>query len=402
MNTPAEKSSTNRFSASRLIAWMGMIVFVLSSAYAVGYAFYKPVRNWDMVAYVGSAIAWGEKDPSEIHRRTLEDIKPVIWDWYYKQISEENQLSNDPAHFFQALPFYQVKPFYVGTVWLMHQSGLTSTYAQATWVVSALCFAVMAGLILLWKPEQLNRGLWLLAVVALYWLGPWPLASLAWYSTPDAMATLFLFAGVAALLSRRWPVAGILLLVLAVLARPDTLLMALMIAAGSFLLPREDAPLSPVQALVLGGAAFAAYAVTQHLAGSYGYTKLFSYTFIQRVPNPVEVEAHLTLEKYFRVLMRNIPPLLKDVRLIVLAVLSVIAAFAYWMRPAAKRIYPWLLVLAWGNFVARYALYPAWWEYRYYYINNLMVMMACAEMIPPYACVLWQRIKQHKASINNT
>jgi hypothetical protein len=80
--------------------------------------------------------------------------------------------------------------------------------------------------------------------------------------------------------------------------------------------------------------------------------------------------------------------------------LSVLAVFCHFMRPAAGRVWPWVLALAWINYGVRLALYPAWWEYRYYYVNYLIALTAIAEMTPPYALARWQWLRARWSRFN--
>jgi hypothetical protein len=384
-------------------AWLALCIgaFVAAFSTATVLGFLEPYTNWDMVAYVGSAISWTEDEPQVIYQRTLEDIKPVVWDWWYKDITEHTVFSKKAEHFVQHLPFYTTKPVYVGSVWLLRALNITDTYSAGTWVVSALCFIGLSVLLLLWRTEHMNRGAWLLMLVALCWLGNYPLASLARFSTPDAMSTLVLFAAIGALFQWKKPWLGVALLVLNVLVRPEMAIFAVMVAAMCMVMEKAYAPLDYMKSAALAGASTVVYVAVQKLAGAYGFKKLFYYSLVNPMPNPAEVEVHLTLKNYTDALTLGLKNIFADPRLVPLLVLSALAVVCYAMRPVASRVYPWLLLLAWGNFAIRFLIFPVWWDYhRYYWINYLLIILASGEMMSPYLQALWQKLLKHRAEID--
>lgn len=379
-------------------AWFALCLclFAVSFGIATARGFLKPYANWDMVAYVGSAISWQERNPAIIHQKTLEDIKPVVLDRRYKEIAEENALSKNPQHFVQNLPFYATKPVYVASVWLLHKAGFTHTYAAATWIVAALSFGGLAVLLLLWRPEYMNRGIWLLALSTLCWFGTPPFGELARFSTPDSMGAAAIFAAFLALFRLQRPYLGVALMLLSILIRPEAVIFAVMTAAMCFVMGRALSPLTRAQSVVMAISATILYLSIQKLFGNYGYEKFFHYTFVNRVPNPAEVEVHLTLANYLGALAEGLNNIFTDARLLPLLALSVAAVLCHLMLPPTKRLYPWLLLLAWGNYAVRFMLNPAWRDYRFHSINYILILMASGEMISPYLEMWWERLKKRR------
>lgn len=381
-------------------AWLALCIalYVAAFGYATVRGVLQPALNWDMVAYVGTVVSWETHGVQTLYERTMADVKQVVPGWYYKQITQTIPLSTTPEHFAQQLPIYRIKPLYVGLTWLTHAAGIAPTLSQATSLVSAASFAALALVLLYWKPRQLGRSSWLLALFALGWLGEWPLVSLARLSTPDALATLLLTAGVTALLKHYRALAAALLL-LAVAARVESLLMVLMLAGFSFAFLRMEL-FTRVQAVLLGAGVAALYLLIQHFAQPYPYSTLFYYSFIHKTPTPAEYTGGLSWQQYSGVLKWGVQKLIVDARFQAMCALSLLAAFSWYMRPQGERLYAWLLVLAWANLMLRFVLYPAWGDTRYFYSNYLLMLISCAELLPPYFAALWGKVQRHRAEMN--
>lgn len=363
----------------RRMYWIAAALFVASFGIATGRGLLKPYTNWDMVAYVGSAISWQERDPATIHSMMLADVREAVSDWRYREIAEENPLSNDPERFVQHLPFYVNKPLYIGVVRLIRASGLTNTYSAATWTASALSMAALAALLWFWPTEHVNRIVWLLLVAAFCWFGNHPFSTLARFSTPDAMGTLALLASFLIWRRRRRPYWGIAASLIAILIRPEAVILVVMCAVF-FVLARSVAPLSRRQSVVMALCACALYGAVQVISGAYGYEKYFSYTYIYRTPEPALATAPATFSAYWNALLTGVKGLHADSRLIPSLIASGLAAYC-WRRRRLTGVYPWLLLLAWSNYAVRFLLSPAWNEYRYYAINYLLILIAVSEMV---------------------
>lgn len=367
--------------SAKLCYALSLLAFIASFGIATALGFLKPYTNWDMVAYVGAAVSWQEKEPAAIHQKTLQDVEQGVSLRWRKEIAETNPRSANPEHFVQNLPFYSNKPVYIATLWLVRAAGLTSTYTAATWTVAAISFACLGLLLLLWRPENVNRTLWLLLLAAFCWFGNYPLSNVARFSTPDSMAMVSIVGAFLSLLRWQRPRLGIALMMAAILIRPETVILAVMMAALFLAMDKSQAPLGRAQSLVLGFSAVVLYFLIQNLVGGYGYEKFFYYTYVNGIPNPAEVEVHLKLSDYLQALFGGLKNIFSDSRLLPSIILSAAAAGFYFLQRPARSVYPWLLLLAWGNYAVRFLLLPSWQEYRYYSINYLLILIASAEMI---------------------
>jgi hypothetical protein len=363
--------------------WFGfsIVAFIASFGIATVLGFLKPYTNWDMMAYVGSVISWQEKEPAIIHQKTLQDVEQGVSYKWRKEIAETTTRSNTPEYFAQNLPFYTTKPIYLAAVWLIHATGATETYAAATWVVAAISFVGLSILLLLWKPENFNHTIWLIILAAFCWFGNHPLSSLARFSTPDSMSVSVIFGAFLALFRWRRPNLGIALILATLLVRPETAILAVMMAALFFVMKKSQAPITKLQSLIMGILAILMHFSLQGFFGGYGYEKFFYYSYINGIPNPAEVQVHLNLKDYMHATLWGLKNIASDSRLLPFLILSAAAAFFHFLRRPAQSIYPWLLLLAWGHYMVRFLLLPAWQEYRFYSINYILILIASCEMI---------------------
>jgi hypothetical protein len=360
-----------------------LVAFLASYGIATALGFLKPYRNWDMVAYTGAAISWHESDPEVVYQKTLQDVGCVVSTQQYKEITE-NLLSINAENFRQNLPFYTSKPVYVAGVRLIRWAGLSRTYSAATWILAALSFGGFAVLLLWWRSEYIHRSIWLLVLAAFCWFGNHPLSILARYSTPDSMALITVFGSFLSLFKLKRPFLGIILMLLAILIRPEMAVLAVMLAAVCFVMEKSVTPVARAQSVVLGISAIVLFFSIQAIFGGYGYQKFFYYTYVHIIPNPADVEVHLKLTDYWLGLMTGLRNIFTDSRLLPFFFLSLVAVFLHFQRRPGRSVYPWLLLLGWGNYAVRFLLLPAWRDYRFYSINYLLILIACCEMIAAY------------------
>jgi hypothetical protein len=365
--------------------------------YAAVTGFISPYYNWDMLGYVGSVTAWQEKDSHAIYVKTMATVKENIPGWIYQDYIS-NPLSAEDKAFVQELPFYQVKPLYNGLIWLVHQTGIA--LPPATWIISATSFTALALLLFLWPPSYMAREIWLLLVVALTYLWPWPMASLARLSTPDSICTLLTTAVLYSwLVCRSFPL-FFALCCAAVLARPDALIFcsALAVYFSLFSPARNRMSIYSAASLVL--LLCATYIATSRLAHNYGLERWFIFTFIEKVPYPAEVTRHLTPELYWEALSPSAILFLSLGRTMAMLTVSLLACICHYLKPAeGNRLWLHLLLLAWGCITVRFLMFPAWGEDRYYFCYYLPILFASGELITPYLAALWRLLQTHRQKI---
>lgn len=227
---PALDAETRALPASGLgiAAWLSIALYLAFCSVTLINAVARPIANWDMLAYVGSAVRQGgETRPDIIHARAFETVKARVTPAQWAELTEpglyRRTQASDPAAFVSMLPMYEVKGGYVRAL------AFASRFADPVAVMRTVSLISVAALlaVLAWAFHRLGAlPLLGLTVPALALLRVQDLASM---STPDAPVAALAVAAMALVATRRgghvrWLVAA--LLVAAVLLRPDMLVVA--------------------------------------------------------------------------------------------------------------------------------------------------------------------------------
>ena len=251
----------------------------------------EPFYNWDLIPYV--AIAHGSDDPALRQQQTLRSIEQQVPAQHHAILLAGNdyrqQVASDPEVLTQQLPFYRVKPLYPALLGVLQRAGIDPVPASL-WLSRAAYLAV-ALLLAAWL-LRLFPPLAALALGLLLLTQPW-LINLARYSTPDALALLLLLAGMLLLLERRHP-SGWLLLLVAVAARPDTVILLALI--GGWAIYHRLPHWRWAATAVVAGAAL--YLLQGALAGSYSWRVLFHHSLVASLTHPAHFVPQLTTANY--------------------------------------------------------------------------------------------------------
>ncbi len=260
-----------------------------------------PLYNWDLVSYVGLAIAYEEDDPAVIHRRTIETLTselpgPVVLSLIGGPLTQARLA--DPAAFDQFMAFHRGRVLYTLPVYLLHKLGGVEL-TRATWWISRGAWLALACLLCLWSARAVGFEAGLVLGTALAH-APWLVTQMS-FSSPDLLATLLACLGVYLLVERRRDAAGAAVLTAGILARPDALILCLLLAAALWHRAREAGPTRRLLALWAGAVVLLHLALVR-FAGSYGWWPLFRMVFVEREPYPASIDPRIDLGLYWDVL----------------------------------------------------------------------------------------------------
>jgi hypothetical protein len=267
------------------------------------YALYRPAANWDIVAYVATAHSWQGMSGQALSDATYADLRAYLTPAQSYDVTGagdpslsgnvyRHTVATDPTSLQQQIPFYAVKPLYLALMLALDAVGVA--LPLSTVVISVLAYAATGLLLFAWIARH-RRPLTALVLAGLIVASP-PFAVLASLSTPDALA-LALIAGAAfAFAELRRPAVMIALLALAVLARPNAAVFAiLLLGAGVAAADGSRVRLHPLVALgaavLVGGLVLG----VSRLVGGYSYTLLFSHTFFGLLAYPARGAPPLAL-----------------------------------------------------------------------------------------------------------
>lgn len=195
-----------------------------------GIVFATPAWGFDVVCYAGAARSWLGEAPAQAHAnvyRELASTAPADAVHAIRSLSEYRQTVAASAEaFLVQLPMYSVKALYVAIIAAIVQLGGNSIIAP--FQISAVAYGGFACLVLLAIarvasiPAMLAVGLPLL-------LSP-PFLEVGRLPTADALSASIIFGGAYALVFTDRPLIGAGLVFLAIVTRPNNVILGLALA----------------------------------------------------------------------------------------------------------------------------------------------------------------------------
>ncbi|MEW6511982.1 MAG: hypothetical protein AB1428_13605 [Bacteroidota bacterium] len=190
----------------------------------------RPLYNWDILPYMGLALAFENPEPITLHARTYAAARAEIPPAKFAALTDSmhafrGKAARDPFFFREQLRLYAVKPLYVQAVRLCAAVGIPLT--RATVMPSALSYVVLCLLLLVWI-ARIMPGLSGIVVSGTLAVLPFLLEA-AGSSTPDLLCGLLLLSGTYMLMERERVSMGLALLTGGVLSRLDAVLFAVAI-----------------------------------------------------------------------------------------------------------------------------------------------------------------------------
>ena len=379
--TPAlAPRSGSRWLTSAVGAWVAMVAVVL---FISGYALYRPAPDTDLLFYVATVHQWEGLSPEANHEQTYREVRDFLSPAAYDAMTVENDymrtVTADPEAFVQQIPFYSVKVLYPAMLLLMSHVGIPIGLASV--LISVAAYALTILLVFGWLRRY--HAPWMAWAIASLIALSAPLWTLARLESPDALATLLVVGSLFLILERNRANLGMAGLLVAVLARPNgvilfvTVALALMVAgAGS------SVRLRPVAAAAwIGVAVILALGLTTW-SGYYGFGVLFYFSVVGYLPYPARGAPALPLAEILRqYLFRTVNLSLSPVPLYSLA--GLLAIRARRVTPASIRSdAPSLMVLAvLASIIGGWILAP--WEPERYLAPALFALVVLLALSIP-------------------
>lgn len=352
---------------------LALVLFVALLARTLRQLERAPTLNWDMLPAMALALEWEERDPIALHRRTYALAAAELPPARFAELTASGVRqvrAQDPAAFHEHLPFYRGRVLYSLSVYALYRLG--APLSAATYWVPLASFALCAVLFLVWARRHLS-----LAPAALFALGlahtP-ALLNQAHISSADGLATLLTCLGAFALLERRAWTSALSLLMLAIAARPDAVLLVGCTALAALaLVPRAERPGARALATWLGAAALSVVALRAY-SGEYGWWPLIQISFVEKSVHPAALPSAVDWREYGAILARQVAGIPGDgytttpagevtgssLWLLYVAV----AALGLALRRTQPRCAAFLAALL-GAYLARFFLFPQTWD-RFY------------------------------------
>lgn len=233
LRTGIVRSFTQAAGSKRLLDRLAVAFFAVVCLGISVYALVRPDYNWDMVAYVATALEDRHSDPVELHAETWKLISERASESQLYALQQGNPYNlnqwQNPADFQSQLSMYRVK---VGYIAMLRTLEPVVGLVNAAMLLSILPSLALGAFCLFWLArEDALQGAFVLA----------PLLVLADYAhmttavVPDMLVSLVSFVAVYLLLRRR-DLTACLLLFASVFLRPDNIILvfALLLTAIAF------------------------------------------------------------------------------------------------------------------------------------------------------------------------
>lgn len=180
----------------------------------------RPYYNWDMFPYMAIVMASPDIPFEQTHARVYEEARANMLPGDFEAIaSRQPELKADPQAFQDILRYHTLKPGYTGIARILYHLGVNPL--AATWLPSLVSYFLLGILIFSWAKMQAPVPAAALFTFVIT-LSP-PMMDLARYSSPDMLGALLSLAGLVLILQNNttW---GTALLTMAILVRPDAIL----------------------------------------------------------------------------------------------------------------------------------------------------------------------------------
>lgn len=243
-----------------------LLFFLLLLGVAV-YCYKRPAYNWDMLAYMALTAHIDHANFEEVHTMVYDAASLYADSDSYRLLvlpsnAQRHQMHTDYRVFEQAMPFYIVKPLYIGCSYLLYKLGFN--LVTAVLLPSVLAFLGIGLLLFHWLSKYAGGSKAM--ILAVLFMCTAPFISSAKLATPDCFSALLLFCGMY-LLQKGDHWKAFILFALSVTARMDNIIAAAMLLMVPVIAKKLKLQVYILMLLILG----AIYLAISYLASRYGW-----------------------------------------------------------------------------------------------------------------------------------
>lgn len=135
------------------------VVVAVSLLPACLFAFRRPAYNWDMLPYMAIVLKMDKPwlNMEGIHTLTYQMASQKVPETDYRLLKEGNyrkKMAANAAAFGEQLPFYSVKPLYVGMIYLLYKTGFS--LVSSTMLPSIIAYFFLGLLLFYWMGRYLR------------------------------------------------------------------------------------------------------------------------------------------------------------------------------------------------------------------------------------------------------
>lgn len=317
---PSSSMPLPRIKVPSSFQWALYLILMSISAVAC----YRHPLAEDFDRYVYEAIVRGRTQPlAEVY----ESVK------HESPRAEASTILDSPDHLAKLEPLYKIRPAYLILVSAVAGTGMSVQHAIN--LISAASFFAIAVAVGLWTRRLLLSALIVVSA---------PIAILGRMGTPDALSAATVILALLAMLRERVDL-GCMLLLISVWIRTDNIIV-LALSIPILGLPRMPGWRAAIYFVTGVGSVMA----INRMAGNYGWTVLFQWSFLPGTSSPAEIHTPVTVHEYLGVFLTSLTSLLS--RLTIWTFLGFLA----WT--GARNLRPLLTAAALAT-AAHFVLYPS-------------------------------------------
>lgn len=252
----------------------------------------KPLHNWDMIGYAGSAYQLDGYRGQALLDRTYRDVRSEVdADTFQTLTRGEHEsdrhyretVASDPKALSEQLPFYSIRVVFVEAIRFVGRLG--TTYSKATYVVSAIASALAVFAL---SRILLASGVHFAVLPVLTLVSGLP--EVARESVADAPAILVALLCVWALL--RGSAMSFVCAAILPLMRTDYIIISCLILAVEFVSGKR------VAATIAMALSIVAYLAVNRASGNYGWLTLVNFSALSHTPYPAALTPSLNWKDY--------------------------------------------------------------------------------------------------------
>lgn len=345
-----------------------------------------PYFNWDMIPYTAAAMRMDNVETPDLYYRTMQELASVSYSARRAVHGQPDVLLKTPESLRQQIPWYSIKPLYIGASWLAHALGVP--WSHATLAVSVAAYALLFMAMACLRIPGIPAYVWMGVLTGWLWMTQWGHHPyLAALSTPDGLGTgLFLLGLVLALGGRplwvtlftwQWTLG----------ARPDLLVPASLLIMLAVWKPVAGERVSLRDGIIGVGVLLVTYLAIVNAVGYYGWRAHFYYHFIFKSGFPAEVDSSFSFEHYKAIVLKGFRSLPQAPMVVNMACISGLVLLTG-IKPVLKqqwKLTVWMLAAFWVAFAVRFMIFPSW-QIRFYEVYRLAMLLIGARWL-----LMWLR-----------
>jgi len=352
-----------------------IIGFILLSILWSISSYKNPAYNFDMINYMGCILKIdGIKDESLIHQKVYEELKTIPPEKYELLTDKDSEfvhtIHEDYVAFSQQRPWFEIKFIYNYINFIIYK--ITNDLVRSTFISSIIAFMLISLLLIKWISINIDNKDWPLLFTALIFIFPVShLLTLSKFSTPDALASFFIFLSFYLLVVKKKIHAAIIVLIISIGVHMDHLIiLVFVLIAYRFIIKK----LSNKQFLIYLAMASLFFLGLYQVFHYYSWATFVHYNFVNPIIYPEEFVGTVSIIKYLGYLW-NIRKLTASQYLIFSCFSFVLIYYAVKygkIKINHELILPLILInLSW---FARFSLFPVVWDR--YYVGYYLVIAA--------------------------